>query len=139
MTTITGGDQTQRSIVADTIAAYAGGANVRSVTLNSSGHLGQTYACTTPSDIALNIAAMGHNSTQIKMVLVHEIMHAMQNTVYPCLYNTPQVYNQFGGFEPMTDAMTAAITGSTAYLNYQTHFTPNQLHLASLVAHGTRI
>ncbi len=139
MTTITGGDASQRAIVAGVVGAYGGGANVRSVSLNSSGHLGSTYACTRPSDISLNIAQLGHNEARIRQILAHEIQHAKQNVVYGCLHSMPDVYNQFGGFEAMTDCMTQAATGSSAYLSYKTSCSAEEIRLASIVVRGSRI
>jgi hypothetical protein len=139
--TISGGTAAQRSMVAGIVASYAWAGEVTSVSLNNSGHYGLTQACVIGAPIDLNIASIGGNQALTRQVLVHEIMHLRQNQVYngSCLYYSPDVFNQFGGFEAMTDCMTQAVTGSSSYLFNTGGCSTEQVRLAGIVAGGSRI
>jgi len=135
--TITGGSPSQRAAVRSYVAAYGTYTWIKQIALvDGLAHLGMTTGCSTLTPLIQLRASMG--GTQLKMVAAHEISHAITNYIYGgCDYSMGALADRFGGYEPMTDCMAQALTGSTANLYYRPDgCAPDQVALARQMVTG---
>jgi len=141
-TMITGGSASQRATVSAVLDAYGQHTQIAQVSLQPGlPHLGLTEACWYPTTPLIQLDS-SMTGTQLTQVAAHELAHAIQNIVYgnDCLWNKPNVYNQFGGYEAMADCMTQAMTGSTLFLYYKRGgCTASQVNSARMVVNGYKI